>query len=80
MPKKEVVKLCEAFERSNKIKRQEIEEDTSFAVSFTTDDCQLNTRDGKVSLTARISKEDFDKIIYSYGVYIIDYFKEKGLI
>ena len=80
MPKKEVVKLCEAFERSHKGKRQEIEEDTSFAVSFTTDDCQLNTRDGKVSLTARMSKEDFDKIIYSYGVYIIDYFKEKGLI
>ncbi len=80
MPKKEVVKLCEAFEKSNKGKRREIKDDSSFSVSFTTDDCQLNTRDGKVSLTAKISKEDFDKMIYIYGVYIIDYLTEKKLI
>jgi len=80
MPKKEVVKLCEAFEKSNKREKHEIEEDNSFAISFVTDDCQLNTKDGKVSVTARISKKDFDKMIYSYGIYIIDYLTEKKLI
>jgi predicted Fe-Mo cluster-binding NifX family protein len=80
MPKKEVVKLCEAFEKSNKFKKHETEENNSFVISFVTNDCQLNTKDGKVSVTAKISKEYFDTIIYSYGIYVIDYLNEKKLI
>jgi type IV secretion system protein VirD4 len=48
-----------------------------------------NQEEGRLEVPVRIilddfasnvQIEDFDKIIYSYGVYIIDYFKEKGLI
>ena len=80
MPKKEVVKLCEAFEKSKMGLNKCGVDMASFPISFTTDDLQLNTKDGMVSVTARITKEDLDRILYSYGLYIIDYFKEKGLI
>lgn len=81
MSKKELSRLADAYEKSRP-KRVSLdnEADKDFAVSFTTDDFQCITRDGKVSVTARIPKNEFENIIYSYGIYIIDYLAQKGLI
>lgn len=84
MPKKDVTALGRAFDRMERENRKqslpEPEEPRTFAIGFCSDNVQLSTRDGVVNVTARLSKEDFDKIIYSYGVYIMDYLREKGLI
>ena len=84
MPRKEVEALGRAFDRMERENRKpsvpEPEESRTFAIGFCSDNVQMSTRDGKVNVTARLSKEDFDKIIYSYGVYIMDYLREKGLI
>lgn len=84
MPRKEVEALGRAFDRMERENRKqsllEPEEPQTFAIGFCSDNVQLSTRDGVVNVTARLSKEDFNKIIYSYGVYIMDYLREKGLI
>lgn len=84
MPRKDVEALGRAFDRigqeNHKQSLPEPKEPQTFAIGFSSDNVQLSTRDGVVNVTARLSKEDFDKIIYSYGVYIMDYLREKGLI
>lgn len=84
MPRKDVETLGRAFDRidreNHKQSLPEPENPQTFAIGFSSDNVQLSTRDGVVNVTARLSKEDFDKIIYSYGVYIMDYLREKGLI
>ena len=84
MPKKEVEALGRAFDRMERENRKqslpEPEEPKTFAIGFYSDDVQLSSRDGVVNVTAKLSKTDFDKIIYSYGVYIMDYLREKDLI
>ena len=81
MGKRQLDRLTDAYEKS-KPKRNILDEkdDNGFAVSFSTDDFQCITKEGKVSVTARIPKKEFDSIIYSYGIYIIEYLAEKGLI
>ena len=84
MPRKDVEALGRAFDRidreNHKQSLPEPENPQTFAIGFSSGNVQLSTRDGVVNVTARLSKEDFDKIIYSYGVYIMDYLREKGLI
>ena len=79
MTKKVIDKMTVAYEKThpNKVTVEPVD---GFPIGFTTDDISTSMRGGKVNVTARVSKEDFDKIIYSYGVYILDYFSEKGLI
>lgn len=70
-----------ALTKKTRPKREvKVEPVDGFSIGFTTDDLSTSMRGGKVNVTARVSKEDFDKIIYSYGVYILDYLSEKGLI
>lgn len=80
MAKKVFDKIVKAYEKTRPKSEVTVEPVDGFSIGFTTDDLSTSMRDGKVNVTARVSKEDFDKIIYSYGVYILDYFSEKGLI
>lgn len=81
MSKKQLEKLVDAYEKSRpKHNTLDDKDDKGFAVSFSTDDFQCITKEGKVSVTARIPKKEFDSIIYSYGIYIMEYLAEKGLI
>ena len=80
MSKNQLSRMSDAYSKSLP-KRDIVENDEkTFAIGFETDDISLSTRGGTASVTARISKEHFDKIVYSYGAYILDYFKEKRLI
>jgi len=80
MSKKAIDKIVDAYEKTRPNREVTVEPIDGFSIGFTTDDLSTSMRGGKVNVTARVSKEDFDKIIYSYGVYILDYFSEKGLI
>lgn len=80
MSKKVIDKIVDAYEKTRPKSEVTVEPVDGFFIGFTTDDLSMSTRGGKVNVTARVSKKDFDKIIYSYGVYILDYFSEKGLI
>lgn len=80
MSKNAIDKIVDAYEKARPNSEVTIEPVDGFPIGFTTDDLSTSMRDGKVNVTARLSKEDFDKIIYSYGVYILDYLSEKGLI
>ena len=80
MSKKELDKLTKAFEKTRPKCKSDVEPITTFALGFETTDISTSMRGGKVSVTTRIDKEQFDKIIYSYGAYILDYLKEKGFV
>ena len=80
MTKKVIDKMTVAYEKAHPNREVTIEPVDGFLIGFTTDDISTSMRNGKVNVTARVSKEDFDRIIYSYGAYILDYFSEKGLI
>ena len=86
MPKKEVEALGRAFDKMERESRKqqtqspEPEEAKTFAIGFSSNDVQLTTRDGTVNVTAKLSKDDFDKVIYTHGLYIMEYLREKGLI
>jgi len=80
MSKKAIDKIVDAYEKTRTNSGVKVEPVNGFPIGFTTDDLSTNMIGGKVNVTARLSKEDFDKIIYSYGVYILDYFSKKGLI
>jgi hypothetical protein len=78
--KKEIERLADAHGKMiSKNHDYSVDPDT-FSIGFTTDNFQCTTNDGKVSVTAKINKKDFDTIIYSYGLYVIEYLKEKKLI
>ena len=80
MGKKGLDKITKAYE--NTLPRRESDEElfNTFALGFETNDISTSMRGGKVQVTTRIDKEQFDKIIYSYGAYILDYLKEKGFV
>lgn len=80
MTKKVIDKIVCAYEKTRPKREVTVEPVDGFSIGFTTDDLSTSMMGGKVNVTARVSKEDFDKIIYSYGVYILDYLSEKGLI
>lgn len=80
MSKNVIDKIVDAYEKTHSKREVTVEPVDGFCIGFTTGDLSTSMRGGKVNVTARVSKEDFDKIIYSYGVYVLDYFSEKGLI
>ena len=80
MSKKELYKIAKAFEKTRPKRKFDVEPITTFSLGFETTDISTSMRDGKVSVTTRIDKKQFDKIIYLYGAYILDYLKEKGLV
>lgn len=80
MSKKELDKITKACEKTKPKRKSDLGLITMFALGFETTDINTSMRGGKVYVTTRIDKEQFDKIIYSYGVYILNYLKEKGLV
>lgn len=57
-----------------------MEGNKTFSIGFETRDFSCRIRDDAVSITAIIEKEEFDKMIYTHGVYIAEFLKEKGII
>lgn len=74
MSKRQLSKIADTC--VTKKEREPFVQDT-FSIGFETTDFSCRTRDNSVSITAVISKEEFDKIIYSYGIYIAEFLKEK---
>lgn len=82
MSKKVIDNLVKAFEKDKSNKsdlKREINMD-DFAIGFSSDDIQITTRNGTANVTAHIKKDEFDKILYTHGYYIIEYLKDKGFI
>jgi len=77
---KSVVDLCKAH---NKEFNKNYKPDNSDLfkicnVSFSTSDCQMTTRDGVVSVTAKIGVEDFQKIIEMNIANVMSFLENKG--
>lgn len=80
MGKRQLDRMAKAFEKSlpkrDYLSSEELYK--TFAVSFNTNDFQCSTRDNQIVVSAKISKEEFDGILYQHAVYIMEYLKEKG--
>lgn len=75
--KKEVVRLCEAFERAHPAKA--IKLDPYISIGFETKDLSVSTKDNCAKVMARIEKEEFNKIIKTNALYILEYLKENNI-
>ena len=78
--KKEVVDLARAAEKefNKNYKRDNSNLYKTCSVYFKTSDCQVNTRDGEVSVTAKVDASDFDKIIEMNMANVISFLDNKG--
>lgn len=54
--------------------------DKAFSIQFTTDDCQVNARPNGVEVSANIDEQQFEDIIYRYGIVVVEMLKKRGLI
>ena len=80
--KKTLDRIVSAYEKSTKKKTDSNDTDiqnmfNDFGITFETNDFYCVSSGTGVRCQAKVSKNDFDKIIDSHLVYIVDYIKSK---
>lgn len=75
MGKKQLDAIGKAFEST--LQKKPIEGPDYASVSFNSKDCICTTYDGGVHINARVGFKDFDAIIETNLLYVLEYLKSK---
>lgn len=75
MGKKQLNAICDAFDKSTQ--KKPVEGPDYASVSFNSTDCICTTSNGGVHINARVDFKEFDSIIDTNLLYILEYLKSK---